>query len=88
MLHPSYPLLLTAVVDYLTRHPEMRVLCIIDRETISAAAKFLICRTDVVLLYEQDLMTTFARYHFIVGSTMMGHLTLVLTPDPTLPSLD
>ena len=88
MLHPSYPMLLTAVIDYLTRHPEMRVLCIIDRETISAAAKFLICRTDVVPLYEQDLMESFARFHFIVGSMMMGHLTLVLTPDPTLPKLD
>jgi len=34
MLHPGYPTLMVAVQDYLQRHPEMVVLCIIDRETI------------------------------------------------------
>jgi hypothetical protein len=79
MLHPAYPMLLLAVFDFLKRHPEMAVLCIVDRENISAAAKFLICRVDAVPLYEQDLMDTFARFHFIVGSDVMGRLTLVLS---------
>ena len=79
MLHPAYPMLLLAVFDFLKRHPEMAVLCIVDRENISAAAKFLICRADAVPLYEQDLMDTFARFHFIVGSDVMGRLTLVLS---------
>jgi hypothetical protein len=88
MLHPGYPTLITTMLDYLARHPEMRVLCIVDRESITAAAKFLICRIDRVALYEQDLMTTFARFHYIVGTLVMGHFTLVLTPDPTPPQLD
>jgi hypothetical protein len=82
MLHPGYPALITAVLDYLKRHPEMCVMCIIDREDIVAAAKFLICRTEAVALYEKDLMESFARFHFIVGADVMGHFTLVLTPQP------
>jgi hypothetical protein len=82
MLHPSYPTLITAVLEYLSRHSDMRVICIIDRESITAAAKFLLCRIEAADLYEQELMTSFARFHFIVGADIMGHLTLVLTPEP------
>lgn len=87
MLHPGYPTLITNVLDYLKRHPEMRVLCIIDRESITAAAKFLICRADRIERYEHDLMTSFARFHYSVGADVLGRLTLVLTPDPTLPDV-
>ena len=44
MLHPGYPMMVAAVFDYLARHPEMHLLCVIDREDIAAAPKFLICR--------------------------------------------
>src|SRR5215216_3229214 len=80
MLHPSYPTLITAVLDYLMGHPEMVVMCIIDREDIVAAAKFLLCRADAVALYEQDLMNSFAKFHFTVGAHVMGHFALVLSP--------
>lgn len=88
MLHPGYPTLITTVLEYLNRHPEMRVFCIIDRESITAAAKFLICRIDRVAHYENDLMKTYARFHYVLGADVMGHFTLVLTPDPTLPKID
>ena len=84
MLHPGYPALVVTVLDYIKRHPEMVVVCIVDREDISAAAKFLICRADAAALYEQDLMTSFARFHYTVGGDVMDRLTLVLTPEPTL----
>jgi predicted O-methyltransferase YrrM len=84
MLHPGYPTLIVAVLDYLKRHPEMVVVCIIDREDISAAAKFLLCRSDAAALYEQDLMTSFAPFHYIVGGDVMDRLTLVLTPEPKM----
>jgi predicted O-methyltransferase YrrM len=87
MLHPAYPTLIAAVLDYLARHSEMQVMCIIDREDISAAAKFLICRSDATALYEPDLMTSFARFHYIVGGDVMGRLTLVLTPEPRLADI-
>jgi predicted O-methyltransferase YrrM len=88
MLHPGYPTLITTVLDYLARHPEMRVLCIVDRESITAAAKFVLCRVDRMANYEQDLMMAFAKFHYVLGAYVMGYLTLVLTPDPTLPKVD
>ncbi len=87
MLHPAYPTLIMAVIDYLTRYSEMRVLCIVDREDISAAAKFLLCRAEAVALYEQDLMKSFERFHYIVGADVLGRLALVLTPDPRLADI-
>ena len=58
--------------------------CIVDREDIVAAAKFLLCRADAVALYERDLMETFAAFQLIMGADMVSHLALVLTPRPRL----
>jgi predicted O-methyltransferase YrrM len=88
MLHPGYPTLITSVLNYLERHPQMRVFCIIDRESITAAAKFLICRIERAGHYESALMKAYARFHYVLGADVMGHFTLVLTPDPTLPKID
>jgi hypothetical protein len=84
MLHPGYPFLVVAVHDYLKAHPDMRLMCVIDREDIVAAPKFLICRADAVRLYETDLMATFAAQHFILGGDAMGHHCVVLTPNPRI----
>jgi hypothetical protein len=84
MLHPEYPTLITAVLDYLARHPEMRVLCIIDREDIVAAAKFLLCRSDAVARYEQDLMASFTPFHYVMGAELVTHWAVVLTPQPRI----
>jgi predicted O-methyltransferase YrrM len=84
MLHPGYPMLAAAAFDYLARHPEMRLLCIIDREDIVAAPKFLICREAVRALYEHDLMAAFSRFHFPLNGDMESYFALVLTPSPRL----
>lgn len=84
MLHPGYPFLVVAVHDYLQRHQDMRLMCVIDREDIVAAPKFLICRADAVALYETDLMQRFAAQHFVLGGDAMGHHCVVLTPEPRL----
>jgi len=88
MLHPGYPTLITNVLDYLKRHPEMRVLCIVDRESITAAAKFLICHADRVEQYQQNLKASYPAFHYVLGADFIGYQTLVLTPDPTLPKVD
>ena len=87
MLHPGYPELIVTVLNYLDRHPGMVVMCIIDREDISAAAKFLLCRADAAARYEQDLMASFPRFHYTVGAEVRGRLTLVLTPKPTMADI-
>lgn len=84
MLHPGYPFLVVAVHDYLRRHADMRLMCVIDREDIVAAPKFLICRDDAVTLYETDLMQSFPAQHFILGGDAMGHHCVVLTPNPRI----
>jgi hypothetical protein len=84
MLHPAYPMLAAAAFDYLARHTEMRLLCVIDREDIVAAPKFLICREAVRPRYEHDLMEAFARFHFPLNADMESYFALALTPWPRL----
>jgi hypothetical protein len=88
MLHPGYPTLITTVLAYLERHPEMRVFCIIDRESITAAAKFLLCRAELVEPYQRALMAAYPQFHYLLGADFLGQLSLVLTPDPTLPAVE
>ena len=85
MLHPCYPTLVTAVFDYFGRHPEMRLLCVIDREDIVAAPKFLLCCADALAHYEQDLLNLFGRFHFVLNADMEAYFALLLTPHPPLP---
>jgi len=87
ILHPGYPMLISVVFEYFERHPEMRLLCIIDREDIVAATKFLICRRDALELYEQDLLSAFSRFHYVFNADMETYVALVLTPRPRLAKL-
>jgi len=87
MLHPGYPTLVTAVLDYLRRIPQMRVMCIIDREDIVAAPKFLICQASAVDVYRNDLLASFARFHYPLGADMVGYSSAVLTPEPRIAEI-
>jgi Methyltransferase domain len=84
MLHPAFPFLVVVVHDHLKRYPEMRLICVIDRENIVRAPKFLICRAEAVKFYETDLMECFKAQHLTIGGDAMGHVCVVLTPDPGL----
>jgi predicted O-methyltransferase YrrM len=88
MLHPGYPLLVVAVYQWLERHPDWRVLAVIDREDIVAAAKFVLCHKDLVPLFEQDLMDIFKAQHFVLGSEWERYFCVVLTPKPRLAEVD
>ena len=84
----TYPLEIVELQQWLQRNPEMRVLCVIDREDIVAAAKFMICHEDAVPLYEQDLMTSFKAQHFVLGAEFERYFCVVLTPQPRLAEVD
>ena len=88
MLHPGYPTLVATVLRYLDSHPEMRVFCIIDREDIVAAPKFMICRRDVAETYEKALMETFPQFHWWMGADFVSYGAVVLTPFPRLAKVD
>ncbi len=88
MLHPAYPELVESVHRWLREHPEWRVLAIIDREDIVAAAKYVLCRVETAALYEKDLLEAFAPQVFPMGCDLVGHFTMVLTPQPRLAIID
>ncbi|MDX2204548.1 MAG: class I SAM-dependent methyltransferase [Hyphomicrobiaceae bacterium] len=87
MLHPGYPTLMVTVHEYLTAHPEMTVLCIIDRETIVAATKLVLCRADWFKRYEAALLQAFPDNVWPLGADFEPHWCLVLSLDTRLAAI-
>jgi hypothetical protein len=87
MLHPGYPTLMVTVHEFLAAHPEMTVLAIIDRETIVAATKFVLCRTDWFKRYEEALLKTFPDNVWPMGADFEPHWCLVLSLDTRLAAI-
>ncbi len=87
MLHPGYPTLMVAVQEYLERHPEMTVLCVIDRETIVAATKFVLCRADWFKRYESVMLDVFKPWIWPLGADFEPHWCLVLSQDTRLAAI-
>jgi hypothetical protein len=85
MLHPLYPELALTVAGFLSRNPDWRVLCVIDRESLSAAAKFLLCRTELLDFYETALTGLFPDNRVFMRADFTDYDALVLAPDPMLP---
>jgi hypothetical protein len=88
MLHPGYPMLGLTVDAFLRAHPELRVFCIVDREDIVAAAKFMICRTEHVAFYEDVLMRAFPQHVWPLGADFLAYKALVLAIEPRLAKID
>jgi hypothetical protein len=84
ILHPAYPTLMVTVHEYLAAHPGMVVLCIIDRETIVAATKFVLCRAEWFKRYEAELMKVFEKNIWPLGADFEPHWCLVLSLDTRL----
>jgi predicted O-methyltransferase YrrM len=87
MLHPGYPTLMVAVHEYLERHPEMCMLAIIDRETIVAATKFVLCRKDWFKRYEDALLADYKDNVWPLGADFEPHWCLVLSLDTRLAAI-
>ncbi len=87
ILHPGYPFLVLTVAEFLKAHPELCVMCIIDREDIVAAPKFVLCHVEAVPLYRDELLNHFARFVYPMGADALGHDCVVLTPKPRLAEI-
>ena len=87
MLHPGYPTLMVAVQQYLEAHPDMCVLCVIDRETIVAATKFVLCRKEWFKRYEERLLVDFKANIWPLGADFEPHWCLVLGLDTRLAAI-
>jgi predicted O-methyltransferase YrrM len=87
MLHPGYPTLMVAVLEYLERHSQMCVLAILDRESITAATKFVLCSKDWFKRYEQRLLETYKDNVWPLGADFEPHWCLVLSRDTRLADI-
>lgn len=87
MLHPGYPTLMVAVQQYLEANPDMCVLCVIDRETIVAATKFVLCRRDWFERYQERLLVDFKDNIWPLGADFEPHWCLVLSLDTRLAAI-
>jgi predicted O-methyltransferase YrrM len=87
MLHPGYPTLAVAVHAYLERHPAMCMLAVIDRESIVAATKFALCRTEWFQRYEERLTAAFKDFVWPMGADFSPHWCPVLSLDTRLAKI-
>lgn len=87
MLHPGYPTLMIAVDAYLKRHPDWTVLAVIDRETIVAATKFVLCEKTWFKRYEARLLETAKDHVWPMGADFEPHWCLVLALDTRLAAI-
>lgn len=87
MLHPGYPTLMVAVQDYLAANPDIVPLCIIDRETIVGATKFVLCQRDWFERYQAVMLTIFKEQIWPLGADFEPHWCLVLSLDTRLAEI-
>jgi predicted O-methyltransferase YrrM len=87
MLHPGYPTLIATVMDHLSRHPEQCVLCLIDRESVVAATKLVICETAWFKRYETALLEAYRDNVWPLGADFEPHWCLVLSLDTRLAEI-
>ncbi|MEX0590490.1 MAG: class I SAM-dependent methyltransferase [Xanthobacteraceae bacterium] len=88
MLHPGYPTLALTVDVFLRAHPEMRVFCVVDREDIVAAAKFMICREEHAAFYADGLTRAFPQHVWPLGADFGAYKALVLAIEPKLARIN
>ena len=87
MLHPGYPTLMVAVQQWLERNPDWCPLAILDRETIVAATKFVLCRREMFKRYETRMLEIFAANVWPLGADFEPHWCLVLGLDTRLAAI-
>jgi predicted O-methyltransferase YrrM len=87
MLHPGYPTLMVTVHAYLEATPDMCVLAIIDRESVVAAAKLMLCRRAWFERYEAGLLAAYKDNVWPLGADFEPHWCLVLSLDTKLAAI-
>ncbi|AOO83495.1 class I SAM-dependent methyltransferase [Bosea vaviloviae] len=87
MLHPGYPTLMVTVQAYLEANPEIVPLCVIDRETIVGATKFVLCDRAWFERYQARLLAIFEAYIWPLGADFEPHWCLVLSQDTRLAEI-
>jgi predicted O-methyltransferase YrrM len=87
MLHPGYPTLMVAVQRYLEANPDIVPLCVIDRESIVGATKFVLCQKSWFKRYEEVMLEAFKEQIWPMGADFEPHWCLVLSLDTRLADI-
>ncbi len=87
MLHPGYPTLMVAVQQFLEANPDIVPLCVIDRESIVAATKFVLCGRSWFKRYEEKMLEAFKDNIWPLGADFEPHWCLVLSLDTRLAAI-
>jgi predicted O-methyltransferase YrrM len=87
MLHPGYPTLMASLFDFLAKSQHLAVLCIIDRESIFAATKFVLCHKDWFSRYEAELLQAFRNSIWPLGANFDTYRCMVLSRDTRVAAI-
>lgn len=87
MLHPGYPTLMVAVQAYLEDNPDIVPLCVIDRETIVGATKFVLCQRNWFERWQTQALEIFKEFIWPLGADFEPHWCLVLSQDTRLAEI-
>lgn len=88
MLHPGYPTLGVTVHEFLKRESWLRAFCVIDREDIVGAAKFMIARKEHFDFYIGELINAFPNNIWPMGADFLYEKkALVLSLDTRLADI-
>ncbi|MGL5136423.1 MAG: class I SAM-dependent methyltransferase, partial [Beijerinckiaceae bacterium] len=87
MLHPGYPTLMVTVQMFLEENPDLVPLCVIDRESIVGATKFVLCGRDWFKRYEGIMLEAFKDNIWPLGADFEPHWCLVLSLDTRLAAI-
>jgi DNA-binding transcriptional LysR family regulator len=83
MLHPLYPELTLAVADFLKDNTDFGLAAVVDRESFSAACKFVLCRTSAISDIETWASRHFTAQIYRKRARFCGHKALILRPPET-----
>jgi hypothetical protein len=78
---------MVAVQDYLEANPGIVPLCIIDRESIVGATKFVLCQRDWFERYQAAMLAIFKDQIWPLGADFEPHWCLVLSLDTRLAEI-
>ena len=85
MLHPAYPLLILAVHRFLAARPDWRVAAVIDRESLSGAAKFVLARRETGEFVFESLRAAMPEALVAMTARFEDHEATIVSPTPALP---
>ncbi len=85
MLHPIYPTLIVTVQRFLDAHPDWQVACVIDRESLSGAAKFVLARRDHAPAVAAWLHERMPEAVVVMAARFAGYDAPIVSPAPGLP---